>query len=303
MSSAPPSIATVAPMLPPTLDRLVRTCLAKEPGERVQTAHDVKLQLEWIRDAGSQAGVPAPVVEKRKNRERTAWIAAGAATVVAVAALTMLVPRLLDRPAPPPLTRFSITPPEGVTMPGDVDASSISPDGRKLAFVAADTLGNYGIWIRSMDVLAVQMIAGTENGGLPFWSPDGKELGFFADGKLKKIALSGGTAEVICNALDARGGSWGADGTILFAPGAATALYRVSSDGGDPVEAASPDSSRHETGLRWPQFLPDGKHFLFLAMPPKQGVHEIYIGVLGSRDRSRLLSSATTPVPPPSNTA
>jgi len=296
MSSEPAAISSVSPMTPPALERVVRACLAKEPDERIQTAHDVKLQLQWIRDAGSQGGVPAPIAERRKNRERLAWGVAGVATLVLVVGALVFGPRLLRRPAPPPLMRFSVTTLEGVTMAGDANASAISPDGRKLAFLAADSSGTGRIWIRSLEALAAQPLAGTDNASLPFWSPDSREIGFFADGKLKKIALAGGSAEVLCDALDGRGGSWSRGGVILFVPVAAGSILRVSPDGGEPVEVVRPDSARHETGLRWPQFLPDGKHYLFVSLPQRQGNHDVYLATLGSNERKRLFGATAAPV-------
>ncbi len=297
MSFEPPTITTVAPMSPPALERLVRACIAKEPDERIQTAHDVKLQLQWIRDAGSQAGVPAPVAERRKNRERLAWIVAGGATLALVVAAALLVPKMMRKPVAATVMRFAVTSPPDVTLTNDVTNSAISPDGRTLAFIAADTSGTGRIWLRPIGSLAVQQLAGTDNAFLPFWSPDSRSLGFFADGKLKKVAAAGGAIEVICDAPDGRGGTWSRDGVILFAPVAAGGLLRVPADGGEPVEVMRPDSSRHETGLRWPRFLQDGKHFLFLSLPARRGGnHDVYLGTLGSTKRESLLVSATAPV-------
>ena len=295
MTSEPPSITTVSPMLPPGLERVVRACLAKEPDERIQTAHDVKLQLQWIRDAGSQAGVPAPIAERRKNRERLAWIVASAATALLVVAAAFVVPPMLRKQAPP-LMRFAITTPEGVTMQSEVVSSAISPDGRKLAFIAADSSGTPAIWIRTLETLTSQLLAGTENASLPFWSPDSKELGFFADGKLKKIALAGGSAEALCEALDGRGATWGRDGTILFVPVAAGSIERVPADGGEPTEVMRPDSTKHETGLRWPCFLPDGKHYTFVSLPARQGNYDVYLGTLGSKNRKHLVVAGSAPI-------
>ncbi len=296
MTFDPPAIATVAPMSPPALERLVRACIAKEPDERIQTAHDVKLQLQWIRDAGSQAGVPAPIAKRRKNRERLAWIVAGIATLGLVIGAALVVPGLMRKPATAAAMRFAVTSPPDVTLLNDVANSAISTDGRTLAYLATDTSGTGRIWLRPVNSLAAQQLAGTDNASLPFWSTDSRHLGFFADGKLKKVAVADGSSEVICDAPDGRGGTWSKDGVIVFAPVAAGGLMRVSADGGEPVEVMQTDSSRQETGLRFPRFLPDGKHFTFVSLPAHRGNHDVYLGTLGSTQRESLLVSAAAPV-------
>ena len=166
--------------------------------------------------------------------------------------------------------------------------SVISPDGNQLAFVATDSSGTSRIWVRPLESLAPQLLAGTENAGAPFWSPDSRSIGFFADGKLKKVAIGGGAPEVLCDAPDPRGGAWSKSGLIVFAPVATGPLMKVSAEGGEPTEILKPDSTRHETALRWPEFLPDGKHFLFVSLPAHQGVFDVSVGSVDSRDRKRV---------------
>jgi Tol biopolymer transport system component len=296
MNSEPKPITAVAPMSPPALERLVKACLAKDPDDRIQTAHDVRLQLEWIRDAGSQAGVPAPVVARRRSRERLAWILAGAMGLIVVATAALLLPRIMRRPVEAPVMRFAVTAPEGVTMTTDPPSSAISPDGRTVVFLATDSTSTPRLWARPIGSLAAQAMDGTDNASFPFWSPDGRFVGFFADGKLKKVAVSGGSPEALCDAPDGRGGSWGRDGVIVFAPVAAGSISRVSADGGDPIEIMRPDSAKGETGLRWPEFLPDGKHYLMVSLPSRQGNFDVYLCSLDSKDRKRILSAAAAPV-------
>ena len=155
-----------SPMIPPAVNRIVKTCLAKDPEDRFQTAHDVKLQLQWIAEGGSQAGVPAPVAARRKSRERLAWGVALAALVAAAALGFGFVRRA---PAKPRVMRFEIGAPEGVIA---IDAPRISPDGRYLAFNAVDSEGKSRIWVRSFNALAAQPLNGTEGTSRPFWSPD-----------------------------------------------------------------------------------------------------------------------------------
>jgi Tol biopolymer transport system component len=294
MNSTPPPISSVSPLTPPALERLVRACMEKDPDERVQTAHDVRLQLRWIADAGSQAGVPAPVAARRRSRERLAWIAAISAAAVAAAAL--VIPRLGPQPAPPQVMRFAVSAPAGVIIQSDPPLITISPDGRLLAFVATDSSGTSALWVRPLASLGAHKLEGTDNAIFPFWSPDSRNLAFFAEGKLKKVPAEGGTAEALCGASDGRGGSWGRQGAIVFAPVASGPIARVSEEGGDVETLFTPDSSHGETGLRWPEFLPDGKHFLFVGLPSKEGNYSVYLGAFGSRQRTRLLGSSAAPV-------
>jgi len=294
MNSTPPPISSASPLTPPALERLVRACMEKDPDERVQTAHDVRLQLQWISDAGSQAGVPAPVAARRRSRERLAWTSAISAAAVAAGAL--VIPRLGPRPAPPQIMRFVVGAPSGAVIVNDPAWITLSPDGRLLAFSATDTSGTPALWVRPLASLGAHKLEGTDNANFPFWSPDSRNIGFFADGKLKKVPAEGGTAEAVCSASDGRGGSWSKQGAIVFAPVASGPIARVSDDGGDVETLFTPDSSRKETGLRWPEFLPDGKHFLFVGLPSKEGNYNIYMGALDARQRSRLLGSSAAPV-------
>ncbi|MGE5347412.1 MAG: protein kinase domain-containing protein, partial [Acidithiobacillales bacterium] len=200
----PPALSEVVPMSPPALDRVVKTCLAKDPEDRLQTAHDVRLQLQWISEGGSQAGLPAPVAARRKNREKIAWAVAAVALLAAIALGIGFVRRA---PVPLRTVRFEIPMPEGVAT---IDAPRISPDGRYLAFNATDSAGKTRIWVRAMNALEAHPLDGTEGATRPFWSPDSRFLGFVAEGKLKKIDVTGGPAQKICDAPTGSDGSWSA---------------------------------------------------------------------------------------------
>jgi len=289
----PRPIAELQPLTPPGLDRVVQRCLAKDPDDRWQSARDLAHELQWIADAGSKAGVPAPVAARRRSRERLAW---GVAILAVAGTLAALMPQLLRPKVAARIVRFSVTAPENVTLSTDPISSAVSPDGRLLAFVAADSGGTSHIWIRPLESLAAQALEGTDNAGSPFWSPDSRSLGFFADAKLKKVPVGGGSSEVLCDAPDPRGGSWGKQGAIVFAPVATGPLARIPAEGGEPVEILRPDSTRRETALRWPEFLPDGKHFLFVALPARNGNFDVYLGSLDSKERKRILSSGAAPV-------
>ncbi len=236
----PPPISDVAPMTPPAFNRVVKTCLAKDPEDRFQTAHDVKLQLQWIAEGGSQAGLPAPVVARRKNREKLAWIAAAAALLAAGAFAFGYFRRA---PGPQRTVRFEITTPPEVTS---IDAPRISPDGRHLAFNATDGSGRSRVWVRPLSALTAQPLAGTEGATRPFWSPDSRFLGFFAEGKLKKVEVSGGPPQKVCDALTGADGSWSTGGVILFDGTGTDPIHRVSAAGGAPVAVIKPEASRKE---------------------------------------------------------
>ncbi|MCA1583116.1 MAG: serine/threonine-protein kinase [Acidobacteria bacterium] len=283
----PAAISVVQPMTPPALDRVVKTCLAKDPEDRWQTARDVLLQLKWIQEGGSLAGLPAPVAARRKNRERIAWGVA-AAFALAAAALAFA---FLRRPSEPLRTvRFEIGTPEEVTS---IDAPRISPDGRTIAFNAVDSTGKTRIWVRPLNALAAQALAGTDGTTRPFWSSDSRSLGFFADGKLKKIDVSGGPAQKICDAPTGADGSWSSEGIILFDGRANDPILRVSAAGGTAVVAAKPESSRKETGVGWPEFLPDGRHFLYLTTGAKPDDTMYRVGLLDSTESLPLAPAQT----------
>jgi eukaryotic-like serine/threonine-protein kinase len=287
MKDEPAPISAIAPMTPATLDRVVKTCLAKDPEDRFQTAHDAKLQLQWIAEGGSLAGLPAPVALRRKNRERLAWSIAAFLAVLAAAATAGYVRRA---PAPPRSIRFEIATPEEILS---IDTPRISPDGRYLAFNATDSSGKTRIWVRALNALSAQPLAGTDGTKRPFWSPDSRFLGFFAEGKLKKIEVTGGPAQKICDAPTGADGSWSPEGAILFDGRANDPIHRVSAAGGIPVVAVKADAARKETEVAWPEFLPDGKHYLYMASGEKLGENIYRIGSLDSKESKPLMPAQT----------
>lgn len=258
-------------MVPPALNRVVRTCLAKDPEHRFQTAHDIKLQLEWIAEGGSQAGLPAPIVARRKNREKIAWAVAGVAVLAAAAFAFGFWKRT---PRPTHTMRFDVDVPPEVST---VDMPRISPDGRILAFNAIDSSGKNRIWVRPLNALAAHPLAGTEGTRRPFWSPDGKFLAFIADGKLQKVDVAGGPPQKICDAPTAADGTWSPEGVILFDGTGTDPIWRVPASGGVPAVLVKPDASRKEVQIGWPEVLPDGKHFLYMAMGDKapEGMYRV----------------------------
>ncbi|MGE5176984.1 MAG: protein kinase domain-containing protein [Hyphomicrobiales bacterium] len=288
MSQEPPPVPDLAPLTPPALDRLIKACLAKDPGERIQTAHDVKLQLQWIAEGGSQFGVPAPVAARRRGRERAAWIVAAVATLAAIALAVVVL-----RPKPPRRSvAFELTPPPGLLQ---IDLPRISPDGSCLAFNAIDSTGTTHIWFRRMDTLEASQLPGTESATRPFWSPDSRYLAFFKGGKLYKIDTIGGPPIVLCEAATGADGSWGTRGVILFDGSVRDSVRVVSASGGLPRGAARIDRAHGETYNAWPQFLPDGRHFLYLAYGQGESDRTLKVGSIDS-PATKSLGPATSRV-------
>jgi Tol biopolymer transport system component len=257
----PRPISADAPMTPPAFERVVKTCLAKDPNDRFETAHDVKLQLQWLAEAGSQAGAPVAVASRRKSREQLAWIVAGAALAGALVLALIFARR---SPSPARTLRAAIELPEGALIDKQNASLALSPGGRTLAFVAEGADGKLQIYLRALDGVAAPALAGTEDATYPFWSPDGRSLGFFSGGKLKRIDVSGSAVQTICDAPQGRGATWGPDGTIVFTPTVYGTMQRISASGGSPAAAEAevpPGSASH----RNPHFLPDGRSVLYYS--------------------------------------
>ena len=290
----PVPISAVQPMSPPTLDRVVKTCLAKDPDERFQTVHDVKLQLKWIVESGpssgTQVGPAASRVTKAKSREHVLAAALG----FALAALIFGV-AYLRRPAnEAPFVRSSILPPANTSFVNGVATSgyALSPDGTRLVFSAQSVEGKTSLWMRPLNSLTAQELAGTDNAGLPFWSPDSQWVGFFADQKMKKVPATGGSVQVICDAPLGRGGTWNAQGVIVFAPSIIGPLFRVSANGGTATPVTQLDVASGESTNRWPDFLPDGVHFLYLGRQVSESKPSaIYVGSLEAMAQKKIIES------------
>jgi eukaryotic-like serine/threonine-protein kinase len=261
LAAEPKPLSAIQPLSPPALERVIATCIAKDPEERWQSCADVSRQLQWA----AKEPKPAEVSQRSRMLIWTLLVA-----VVLIAAAFLLGTRWSKGPVrlsqfevnPPPDTYFNFRGLSGPPVP--------SPDGRKIAFVAfkQGKSGSAGLWMRSLDSTEARFLPGTEGAMYPFWSPDGKFLAFFAGGKLKKLDLSGGSAIPLCEVLEGRGGTWSTGGVILFGLRAGP-LFRVDASGGKPVQLTSLDEARHETSHRFPQFLPDQKHFLFVGQAPQ----------------------------------
>jgi eukaryotic-like serine/threonine-protein kinase len=278
MRDQPRSMTELAPMSPPGLERLVRQCVAKDAEERWQSAGDVRRELEWIATGTSAAAMPG--VAPRRRGLPVGFLGIGAGALIAVAALLFAFGPGREREATSPLVRFTLSSPPGTTFDSPAEAE-LSPDGRMLAFVALDSAGTKRLYVRPFASPEARWIAGADDANLPFWSPDGRTIGFFTENKLRKVTLDGSAPVDLCDAPDGRGGSWSPSGVIVFAPNNQGGLVRVPANGGATTVVTQVDTSRHERGHRYPQFLPDGKHFLFVAIGAGEEVSTFVASIAG----------------------
>jgi len=290
----PPAIETARPDASPPLVWAIERCLAKSPAERYESTRDLARDLANLRDRISGAGVSAAAARPRRGAPvaiaAMGWAAAG---VLAIGLAASLIVR--RGPAPPASAapiQFSLQPPEATAFgSGEISTrTAISPDGRSLAVVASSH-GRRSIFLRSLGSIAYRPLPGTEGADSPFWSPDSRFLGFFADGKLKKLDLAGGPPQTVCDASFEGTGSWSPQGDILFAelvPGR-DGIRCVRADGGESRRVLAPDAGRRERQLFWPRFLPDGRHFFYIALElGDTSISQLCIGSLDSGEIERL---------------
>ncbi len=288
--SDPPPISTLQPATPPALDRLVRTCLAKDPEQRWQSAGDVARELKWIaEESAAGAVVPAAGGGRRRRRETLAWAVAAAAIVLG--ALLATFPR--RAPAPAELTRFAITPPSGQNFIGLIE---LSPDARRILLLLRDEGGKNSLAVRSLDSLDLRRLPGTEDARGGFWSPDGREIAYFSEGKLKRVALDGGPARTVSESGAAFCGAWSREGTILFEREFGDPLFAVPASGGAPRPVTVLDASAGEVAHSIPAFLPDGRHFVYLARNIDVEKSAIVLASLDSKDSRRLFPAQSNAV-------
>ena len=283
MSSEPPPIAAL--QAHPLLDHVLRRCLEKDPERRWQNIGDVTGELRWIADHPVAAPVAAAPAAP-PNRFGRAALALAVLLATAVASVVALRATRGRGTGTPDLPTVSF---EVATAPTDDPSMALSPDGTQIAFVA-NRDGAPVLWVRSLDAIENRVLSGTEGASFPFWSPDGRTIGFFADDKLKRIDVAGGVPLVITDAPNARGGAWNADGVILFTPGVNAPIMRVSTRGG-PVENVTQLNTGSGPDHRWPQFLPDGKRFLFSSTLGTPDTNGVYLASLDKTPPVRLVPS------------
>jgi eukaryotic-like serine/threonine-protein kinase len=287
MKEDPPSLTAVQPTSPPALDRVIRTCLAKDPEDRWQSAADIKRELLWIGGDSRSGQAPAPVASPTLRWAPVPWLVAG---VAAMAAAYFAIASRRPPAAIPPRMELSIVLPERTVQN---DFFALSPDGGTLAFSGIAS-GKSLLRLRELGSSTVRDLPGTNSAESVFWSPDGKSLGFVARGKLRRIEAATGAIEILADAESGRGGTWSESGEILFAQKAAGAIYRVPASGG-PVAAATV-LEKGDLLHRWPQFLPNGKRFLFYAKTGDRDTSGTYLTTLGRPGRKLVLRNGATGV-------
>jgi Tol biopolymer transport system component len=287
---AEPEWSQLPEKIPGRIRELLHRCLLKDQKQRLQAIGEARIVLEkYLADPSAES---AAVEERGKNRERL--LLAALAVTAMVAAVLLGVLYFQRAPAEARAIRAYIKPManSSFVFTGTASGFALSPDGRRLAYVATAADGKSLIWVRPVDSLQAQPLAGTEGAGFPFWSPDSRFIGFFAGGKLKKIEASGGPPLTLSDAPTGRGGAWNREGVILFSPTANAPVHRVSASGGEATPLTTLNSSKNETTHRWPYFLPDGRHFLYLAgtpfTPRENPANAILVGSLDSKETKLL---------------
>ncbi len=313
-----PPMVTVKPELDPALDAIVLECLEKDPSERYQSIAEVSKELRRFKressrsrasrvmpvtgafHPGSFIGNPPPaqgtetgVFSTAKNNS-TIWMAV-ALLFVCITIIVAVFPGIITQPSSNGVTKAYIPAPEKLTFSNSFGGGqlALSPDGTELAFIAVDSSGNTGLWLRPINALSATLLSGTQGAAFPFWSPDNHYIGYFSGGKLKKIEKTGGPSFTICDVVTPRGASWGKDGKIVLPTDQVTGLSVVSESGGIPVVLTTLDSTRNEQTHRYPFFLPDGKHFLYFSRTTASGsgsaLDAICVGSVDGKTMIRLL--------------
>ena len=293
LEKEPAPINAVKPLTPATLDHAILRCLAKDPEERWQTARDLALELKWIGEVGSRSNAPVIAAGSRRTLSDRFGLPLVGVLLCALAAIAIF--SLRRTPSEPVVIRSAILPPEDAeffSLDIEGGAPAISPDGKLLASSVRDKNGTVQLWLRSLNSQIGRMMPGTEGAGHPFWSPDSRSIGFFAGGKLKRIDADGTSLQPICDVSSSpRGGSWSRDGVMLFAPNVFGTLRKVSVNGGAPAAISELDMKNNESGHRWPQFLPDGKHYLFFLRSFDRERTGVYEGALDSKEHHLVVST------------
>ncbi|HZM90506.1 MAG TPA: protein kinase [Blastocatellia bacterium] len=285
----PPELSDTNKTVSPALERLVNHCLEKNPEARFHSARDVAFALEAL-SGSSPVAIETTTAQSFVPTAFRQWLPwALAAIGLLIAAITLAwtyFSRERTDARPIEAMRFIIPTPEKASIPG---LPTISPDGRYVVFRVNTDDGKELLWMRALGSFEARPLVGTDGAFQQFWSPDSRAVGFFANGKLKRIDVSGGSVQTVCDAPTNYSGAWSHDGTIIFSRGFGSGLYGVPDTGGTPIQLTTVDASRNEIEHIWPYFLPDGRHFLFLARNAQPENSAIYVGTLDSKETTRLL--------------
>jgi serine/threonine protein kinase len=282
LEKEPEPVSSVQPMASPALDHVIQRALAKDPNDRWQTARDLIQELKWSAESAQLTSPAVPAA--RRGREAFSWLIAG--TLLAI----LIVGAIWWRNSKPSVETMYFPAP----LPFPATDIAVAPNGHTIAVVAyQESARKNMIWIYELGSQGTRSLAGTEGASYPFWSADGRSIAFFADAQLKKLEVAGGPVQTICDAPQGRGGTWNKNGVIVFAPETTAGLFRVPASGGTATRISRLDTSRGEGSLRWPVFLPDGKHFLYLVgnFTGQKGVNAIFVGSLDSNEKRFVVES------------
>ena len=287
-----PAWETLPPDTPARVLALLHRCLDKDARRRLRDMGEARIELEdALAESGSKAASPrvrSSVSAPEQGPRILLW---GALLAIAGAAIALAAWSLLHRRPASPVAQFEITDPEPAAIQFvDPEQMALSPDGSMLAFIAGK-LDSMSLWVRDLHSITSRKLPGTDGALLPFWSPDGRSIGFFTDSKLMRIAASGGEATPLCDVKLARGGTWGRAGDIVFAANSQGPLSLVPAGGGDPRPLTQ--LAPGETGHRFPQFLPDGRHFIYASIPPRDGLFDIMVGDVRGGAPRKLMTAST----------
>src|SRR5271169_3286023 len=284
LEKEPEPVSSVQPMASSALDHVIQRALAKDPNDRWQTARDLIHELKWSAESAALPSAAVPAARGSRTRETLAWLISGALVVLLIAGA------IWWRNSKPPVESMYFPAP----LPFPAKDIAIAPNGHTIALVGyQESARKNMLWIYELGSHGARSLTGTEGASYPFWSPDGRSLAFFADAQMKKVKVAGGPVQTVCDAPSGRGGTWNKDGVIVFAPVVTAGLYRVPASGGTPTQISEIDRSLGQSGLRWPVFLPDGKHFLYLAanFTGQKGGNVVYVGSLDSNEKHFVVAS------------
>ena len=290
MKGTPPAIQDLQPGIPRGLDRLIRQCLEKNPDERWESIRDLKTELQWIQEDAGRTDIGAAQAHPPRRTPKWVWVPALLLPILAAVAVLRLRPEPATAAKP---VHFLIQPPDHAAFARD-EAPAVSPDGEKIAFVGIDANGKRQVWVRPLDAARAEPLAGTDDASQPFWSPDGKWIGFFADGKLKNVNTEGNSPHTLATALEPYGGAWGAT-FVLFSQGfRGSVIKSVPVNGGEVKGIAERQFERGNIAMHWPFLLPGERRYIFHLTTTDRSKRGVYIASVDARGTGDLLVDSET---------